>query len=586
MKKKLLFITVILVLIVGWILLKQDFKKSPPTLYYNANIITVNNKQPTANAMLVVDGIVQEIGDLKKLPKFKNEGLKKINLKGATIMPGFIDVHTHFALSMFFENMYDLSGFKHKSNTEVWKYFENCMKNSTQNEWLVFKGLDPVLVSDLKTPTLEYLDKISPNNPVVIFSQSLHSYWVNSKAFESVGITKNTKNPSKNSFYERDLEGNLTGLITEQEAFKPFIEKLKKEVLTPKILSNSSVKTMTNYAKNGNTTIVSTGLTINDTKPLILMKHLSDKTPNLLGNFLAFIGQLPERKPTPRHFIYVRHDMTHILPETKGKPNDFYDIIGIKHWYDGSPYTGSMYINEPYLTTDLTANKLHIKPNSNGKALLSKEKLKEFITKYHKRGWQIAIHAQGNAANIEVINAFEELNSQLNFNKSRHRLEHCLLLPETELLKIKKLNLFPSFHINHLLYYGDALNNDILGEKRTSKILPVKSALNQKIISTLHADQPMFESKPFRLIQTAIERKTKEGIVIGKNEQLNLLEAIESLTINAAYQIHKENKIGSLEKGKYADFIVLDKNPYTVKTENLHKIKCIQTFINGNKTTY
>lgn len=585
MKKKIIFCILLLILISGWIFLKQDFKKSPPTLYFNANIITVNNKQPTANAMLVVDGIIEEIGALKNFSELKNKELKRINLDGATIMPGFIDVHTHFALSMFFENMYDLSGFKHKSNTEVWKYFEDCTKKSIENEWLVFKGLAPVLVNDLKTPTIEYLDKIAPNNPVIIFSQSLHSYWVNSKAFESVGITKNTKNPSKNSYYERDSIGNLTGLITEQEAFKPFIEKLKKEVLTPKILSNSSEKTMNNYAKNGNTTIVSTGLTINDSKPLILMKHLSDKKPSLLGNFLAFIGQFPERKPTPRHFIYVRHDMTHILPKTKGKSNDFYDIIGIKHWYDGSPYTGSMYMYEPYSISDLTEKKLHITSNSKGKALISKEKLKDFITKYHKKGWQIAIHTQGNAANTEVINAFEELNKKLNFNNSRHRLEHCLLLLGSDLEKIKKLNLFPSFHINHLLYYGDALNNDILGEKRTSKILPIKSALEKKIISTLHADQPMFESKPFRLIQTAIERKTKEGIIIGNRERINLLEAIKSLTINAAYQIHKENKIGSLEKGKFADFIVLDKNPYSVKTKNLHKIKCIQTFINGNRTT-
>ena len=586
MKKKILLSLILLFLISGWILSKQDFKKTPPTLYYNANIITVNNQQPTANAMLVTDGVIEEIGELKNFPKFKNEDLQKIDLKGATIMPGFIDPHTHFALSMFFQNMYDLSGFKHKNNTEVWKYFEKCASKVSKNEWLIFKGLDPVLVSDLKTPTLQYLDKIAPNNPVIIFSQSLHSYWVNSKALESVAITKNTANPSKNSYYEKDAKGNLTGLIVEQEAFKPFIEKLKTEVLTPKVLSNSSKKTMLNYAKNGNTTIVSTGLTINDSKPLILMKHLSDKTPSLLGNFLTLIGQLPKRKPTPRHFIYVRHDMTYILPETKGKANDFYDIIGIKHWYDGSPYTGSMYINEPYLTSDLTENKLHIPTNSKGKALIDNDELKEFITKYHNSGWQIAIHAQGDAANTEVINAFEELNKELDFKNSRHRLEHCLLLPEKELLRIKKLNLFPSFHINHLLYYGDALNTSILGKERTSKILPVKSALNTGIVSTLHADQPMFESNPFRLIQTAIERKTKKDSLIGNSERLNLLDAIKTLTINAAYQIHKEDKIGSLEKGKYADFIVLDKNPYSVKTEKLHTIKCLQTFINGNKVTY
>lgn len=583
MKKIKLLISFFLISIIVFIFSKNDFKKAPPTLYFNANIITINNEQPNANAMLVEDGIIKEIGDLKL---FKNSTVKKINLKGATVMPGFIDVHTHFTLSMFFEKMYDLSGFKHESNSDVWSYFESCVKNVTKNEWLVFKGLDPVLVPDLKTPTLKYLDQIAPNNPVVIFSQSLHSYWVNTKAFESVEINNTVKNHSKKSYYEKDSLGNLTGLIIEQEAFKPFIEKLKTEVLTPKLLSNSSKKVMKEYAKNGNTTIVSTGLTINDSKPLILMKHLSDKKPSLLGNFLTLIKQLPERIPTPRHFIYVRHDMAHILPKTKGEINDFYDIIGIKHWYDGSPYTGSMYMNDPYLISNLTTKKLHIPPNTKGKALINKEKLKQFIKTYHNKGWQIAIHTQGNAAITETVNAFEELKSELDYSNSRHRLEHCLMLPNSEILRIKNLQLLPSFHINHLLYYGEALNNDILGKKQTSKILAIKSTLNENIKSTLHADQPMFESNPFRLIQTAIERKTKEGNIIGINERINLLEAIKTLTINAAFQIHKEDKIGSLEKGKYADFIIVNKNPYTLKTNEIGEIKCIKTFINGNEVVY
>ncbi|RBW56580.1 hypothetical protein DS884_14035 [Tenacibaculum sp. E3R01] len=583
MKKIKLLISFFLISIIVFIFSKNDFKKASPTLYFNANIITINNEQPNANAMLVEDGIIKEIGDLKL---FKNSTVKKINLKGATVMPGFIDVHTHFALSMFFEKMYDLSGFKHESNSDVWSYFESCVKNVTKNEWLVFKGLDPVLVPDLKTPTLKYLDQIAPNNPVAIFSQSLHSYWVNTKAFESVGINNTVKNHSKKSYYEKDSLGNLTGLIIEQEAFKPFIEKLKTEVLTPKLLSNSSKKVMKEYAKNGNTTIVSTGLTINDSKPLILMKHLSDKKPSLLGNFLTLIKQLPERTPTPRHFIYVRHDMAHVLPKTKGEINDFYDIIGIKHWYDGSPYTGSMYMNDPYLISNLTTKKLHIPPNTKGKALINKEKLKQFIKTYHNKGWQIAIHTQGNAAITETVNAFEELKSELDYSNSRHRLEHCLMLPNSEILRIKNLQLLPSFHINHLLYYGEALNNDILGKKQTSKILAIKSTLNENIKSTLHADQPMFESNPFRLIQTAIERKTKEGNIIGINERINLLEAIKTLTINAAFQIHKEDKIGSLEKGKYADFIIVNKNPYTLKTNEIGEIKCIKTFINGNEVVY
>jgi len=586
MKKKIIFISALVLVVFGIIYLKNDFKKTPPTLYFNANIITIDDKQPNADAMLVIDGIVESIGTLETIKHKHIKNLQKRDLNGATIMPGFIDPHTHFALSMFMAEMHDLSGFKHKNNKAVWNYYEEISKKATDNKWLIFKGLDPILVSDLVSPTIEYLDSVAPDNPIIIFSQSLHNYFANSKAFEKAGVSKSVKNPSKHSYYERDENGNFTGLIVEQEAVRPFLEKLQEEVLTAKMLSNVAQKVMTDYAKNGNTTIASTGLTISEKKSLLLTKHLSDKKPGLIGNFLAKIGQLPERQQNPRHFIYIRHDMPHLMPKKRGQANDFYDIIGIKHWYDGSPYIGTMYMEESYLTNKLTTNELKIPEGSKGKALVSKEDLKNFITDYHEQGWQIAIHTQGDAAITEVINAFDELDDQLDFNKSRHRLEHCLMLPTDELTRMDRLNLSPSFHINHLLYYGDALTGDMLGAQRGDAILPLNSTLKKGIISTLHADQPMFESKPFRLIQTAVERKTKSGKDLGSNEKIELLEAIKALTINAAWQIHMEDKIGSLAKGKYADFIILNQNPFEVATGKLDKIECVETFINGNSMIF
>jgi hypothetical protein len=151
---------------------------------------------------------------------------------------------------------------------------------------------------------------------------------------------------------------------------------------------------------------------------------------------------------------------------------------------------------------------------------------------------------------------------------------------------MKRLNITPSFHINHLYYYGDALRTDILGEERTQRILPIASTKKGEIKYSLHADQPMFESKPFRLIQTAVERKTKSGYLIGEGEKIELLEAIRSMTINPAWQINMDEKIGSLEIGKYADFIILDINPFTVPTHKLEDIKCLKTFVNGNQINW
>jgi predicted amidohydrolase YtcJ len=291
---------------------------------------------------------------------------------------------------------------------------------------------------------------------------------------------------------------------------------------------------------------------------------------------------LPQRAQNPRHFIYIRYDKAFLLPKEKNQDNDFYNILGIKHWYDGSPYTGSMYIEEPYKVSKLSQNRLHIPEGSNGRPLIEKEDLIQFIKNYHTKGWQIAVHTQGDIANKNVLDAFNEVNKTLDTKNGRHRIEHCLLLSDSSLATLKALQITPSFHINHLYYYGRALKEGIIGDQRANKILPLLSAQNKDIKYSLHADQPMFESNPLRLIQTAVERQTKEGDTLGFNQRISSLNAIKAMTINAAWQIHMEDKIGSLKKGKYADFVILDKNPLKTPIHQIQDIKILKTVVNGN----
>ena len=581
--KVFLLLAILILLFFAFQYLNRDFDKTETTIYTNASIFTLEDKKPTAQAMLVKKGKIEAIGTNEEIKLLQNNQIKIVDLKGAVILPGFIDSHTHVALSAFLYNMVDLSGFKHNTNEEVWNHLKEMVKTKKPGEWIVCKGIDPILVEDLISPNISFLDEIAPENPIILVSQSLHTYWANSKAFEKAGINKGTKDPSKTSYYERDKNGNLTGLIAEQEAFIPILEKLKKEIITTNNLMNATTKVLKEYAKNGNTTVVSAGITINDAKPLRLYEHLSTAKSSFLNQLLANFGVLPKRVQYPRHFMYIRHDNDFLLPKKRDIDNDFYAILGVKHWYDGSPYTGSMYIKEPYMVSDLTKNGLHIPEGYRGSPLIQKDSLVDFIKKHHQNGWQIAIHTQGDIANADVLEAFQKVDDQVDINDSRHRIEHCLLLTENSIDKLRELNISPSFHINHLYYYGKALKNEIIGHERANKILPISSAQNNNIKYSMHADQPMFESKPFRLIQTAIERMTKEGDTLGYNQRINILDGIKSMTINAAWQIHKEDKIGSLKKGKYADFIILDKNPFKTPSNQLENIKILKTFINGNE---
>ena len=230
MKRKFLFLFLFLILFFfTYRYIIKDFERTEDTIYTNASIITLNKKQPFAQAMLIKNGIIEAVGSNKEITKLKTTE-PIVDLKGATILPGFIDSHTHVALSSFSESMIDLSGFKHKTNEQVWNHLKNVIKTKKAGEWIVCKGIDPILVEDLVTPNITFLDKIAPKNPIILISQSLHTYWANSNAFEKVGITKDTKDPSKTSYYEKDKNGNLTGLIAEQEAFIPILEQLKKKL--------------------------------------------------------------------------------------------------------------------------------------------------------------------------------------------------------------------------------------------------------------------------------------------------------------------------------------------------------------------
>jgi len=579
---KKFLLTLLLILGIGYVVLSQDFKKTPDTLYYNADIISMNQQAPTAQAMLVQNGVITAIGSNTELEQNTASNIQRINLKGQTLMPGFIDSHTHVALSAFLESMVDLSGFTHQSNQQVWQHLKQAVTKAKPGEWIIAKGLDPILVPDLQTPDKQFLDRIAPDNPVVILSQSLHTYWVNSLALQKAGITKITPNPSAASYYQKNSQGELTGLIAEQEAFLPIYTQLLAEALTPEVLVASTLKVLQGYAKNGNTTVVSAGISIADKKPLRLYQHLSDQKPQLLNQLLSRFGLLPVRTPNPRHFLYMRFDRETLMPEKKVQ-NDFYNILGVKHWYDGSPYTGSMYLREPYVVSELSDKGLHIKPGQSGKALVAKNNLKNFIKKYHQAGWQIAIHAQGDKANADVLEVFSAVQSDIDITQGRHRLEHCLLIEPQSLQILNALNMTPNFHINHLYYYGQALEQDIIGSKRANNMLPLGSAQSMGLKFAMHADQPMFASKPLRLIQTALERKTKEGELLGVDQSINIQQALKAMTLNAAWQINMENKIGSLEVGKYADFIVLDKSPLHVPVAELGDIQILQSFVHGNR---
>jgi predicted amidohydrolase YtcJ len=392
-----------------------------------------------------------------------------------------------------------------------------------------------------------------------------------------MGVTAATPDPAPGSYFEKDGRGNLTGFIVETAAVKV----MSGDVLKVFDIKDNVLKVNEEYLGNGFTSITTLGL-MND-KALILYEYLSTGHPTLMARALGALGLLPRKKPTARHFMYLLHSMPDLFPKAVENGDDFFRICGMKIWYDGSPYTGSMYLREPYLNSELMLKGLRIPADHRGQTVIGREEFFAAIKKYSDLGWQVSVHSQGDRSTEEVLDVFERIQSASPQAHLRHRIEHGVLLPPELLNKMKRLGITPSFHINHLYYYGRALRDHILGAERTSRMLPVNSTGKEGMYYSLHADAPMYPEEPLSLLQTAVTRKTREGDLIGPQEGISVSDGLKALTLHAAWQIHMETKIGSIEPGKYADLVILDQNPLKVNPDSLRDIRVMNTFVHGEE---
>ena len=404
-------------------------------------------------------------------------------------------------------------------------------------------------------PTRELLDEIAPDNPLVIVSQTLHSFWANSAAFAAAGIDRDTPDPGPGAYYERDSSGELTGFVAENLAAAPLLQELK----SPWGILSRYETALDALAANGFTSVASLGHNV----------------PPLMARFAAS----KNLQPRIRQFFYLVEEELNYLPDSPDTDNNYFRILGVKLWHDGSPYTGSMFTSAPYLASPLN-DTLGIPAGSHGAAMLSTQALQEKIRAYSDAGWQVAIHSQGDASLREVTQALTAVGA-LHGRLPVVRLEHAVELPKNLIPTLAKQQVTVSFHINHILYYGGALQQSIIGEKMARQLLPVRSAFAHGLQPTLHADSPMFPAEPFSLMQTALTRETSSGKLLNPQESIDIRHALRAMTINGARQLRIEDEAGSLEAGKWADLLILDRNPYETPADKLNQIRVLDVFLNG-----
>ena len=518
-------------------------------IYINGDFLTL--EEDNIEAIYIKDNRIKKVGTKKDILNLKSNETEIVDLNGKTIMPSFVDSHSHFFAVANNLLQVSLEGAKNINEIQekLLKYKEE--NNIEKGKWILANGYDNNILEEKRHINKQEIDKILPDNPVVIQHKSGHNGIFNSMGLKLLNITENTQSPEGGKIEK--INGKLTGFLEENA----FIENIKK-VPMPEIedLVKMVGKAEKKYASYGITT-VQEGMFTKELIP-IYKKIVNDNKLTL--DVIAFMD------------VKAKNEIEYSFSKNIRRYKNRFKIGGIKIFLDGSPQARTAWMRTPYIDDE----------NYFGYSTMSDKQVKEALTLAYKENLQILAHCNGDMAAQQYINCIKDIEG--NIEKLRPVLIHGQLLGIDQLKEIKKLGIIPSYFISHIYYWGD-IHIKNFGIERADKISPAGSSIKNNIIFTFHQDSPVIEPNMLETIWCAVNRKTKNGILLGKEEKIEVINAIKAVTINAAYQYSEENEKGSIKEGKLADLIILDKNPIKVEKEKIKDIKILETIKEG-KTIY
>ncbi|MEE8557356.1 MAG: amidohydrolase [Myxococcota bacterium] len=526
------------------------------------DVVTMDTACPRARAVAVRGGEVVRVGGEAEILELRGPATRVVDLGDACVLPGLIEPHTHPDLCAQCYQWVDVSGFTHSGVESVERVLQEAVAKAGPGEWVYAFGLDPMLTEGLGNWGRDRLDRIAPHNPVAVMIQSMHTLFVNTMAMKVAGVDESTPDPAGGGRFQRDRNGRLTGKVDEAPAELPFLRFVDQsvEAVTTRIWDQYR-----RYARAGLTTIGMPGLFT----PL---------------SMLEIFEKLGARRDVPvRNMAYLRHHQIEEVDLRPGEGSDTFRVQGVKLWYDGSPYSGTMLLDEPYLESKLCCCTLGIRSGTTGHANFEPEELREIVLRLHCDGWQVLTHAQGDRGTREILDLYEHALTTHSRSDHRWRLEHCALISSGDLQRAARLGVVPSFHVNHVYYYGPEIRDAILGPARAARLMPVGTAVASGLRVSLHADSPMYPPEPFLLMRTAVTRETRLGEPIAPSEAISAEQALRAITIDAAWQLFADDRVGRIRAGKLADLTVVDRNPLEMEPGDLNSLQVLETWLGGRR---
>lgn len=531
------------------------------TIFVNGQIVTMAREGDAAEALAVSAGKISAVGTSADVRQLARPTTTVIDLKGKTVVPGFYAAHDHFPSSarvtLYEVDLNSPPMGAMRNMADIVSALKAKAQRTPPGKWVVGRGYDDTLLAEGRHPTRHDLDQASPDHPIWIVHTSGHLGVANSRALALAKITKATPQPAGGAIRLDPATGEPTGVIEERTGLVgglvPGISK--EERLAAVRLANHQ------YLAKGVTTTVIAGGGGNVLPDLLEADERGWLGIRALAMLSGGVGE-----PIPFEQALARSTK----PERAR-------ISGVKYWQDGSlqGYTG--FLSAPYYQQP------EGKSNYAGYPSRVREKLVEVVRAYHRSGYQIAIHANGDAAIDDVLFAYRTAHQEMPRVDARHRIEHCQTPREDQLDQIKELGITPSFFVGHVYYWGDRHERIFLGAERAARISPLASAAQRGIRFTIHNDTPVTPVDPLLLVWCSVNRLMKDGQVLGPEQRIGQYAALQAVTIDVAWQNYEEQTKGSLEVGKLADLVVLAENPLTVDPKRIKDIEIVETYVGGQR---
>ena len=556
-------IHIILLLLISFINCKQDNPQENlrSIVYFNGDIITMEGNSPAyAEALVVKNKKIQFVGSSEEAMKIAGNNHQMINLEGKTLLPGFIDGHAHFAsfsaqaIGAKILPPPDAGAKDIPSLIEILKKW-NTPENRALTGWIFGMGFDDSVLEEKRFPTKHDLDQVSTEFPIMIVHISGHFAVVNSKALELLMITSETKNP-EGGIIRRENNNEPNGVLEELAAI-PYMLK---------VLNPTSKEAADHFFEAGQEMALSYGFT-------------TAQEGRAMENHELLVAASQAGKLKLDVVSYVDYLFVDKYMGSKWNTNTYnnhYRIGGVKLTLDGSPQGRTAWRTLPYLLPPDGAKEGYL----GYPAIPNDSSVMAIYDKAFKNNWQIHTHANGDAAMDQMIRSMKPIAAKYGNNNRRNVLIHGQYVREDQLDSFKDLDVIASLFPLHTFYWGD-WHKEIIGDSLGNTISPTRTALNKGLKITIHTDAPVALPNLMRMVGISVDRTSRSGQVIGEKEKLTPYEALQSITSWSAYQHFEEDQKGTLQEGKLADMVILDKNPLKISPTEIKEIVVLETIKEG-----